>query len=243
MAKLEDIDTKGSKPIIWIDDPISSLDGNHIFFVFSLLKSEIVDRNIFEQLFISTHNLEFLKYLKRLTGGIKLPNSKFQKYIRAFFLINRHEKIAQILAMPKYLKEYITEFNFLFEQVYKCTEIEAVDDSNYTLFYNFGNNARKFLEIYLYYKYPDASKDTEKLKKFFGTDPVPAILTDRINNEYSHLCGVFERGATPVEVPEMKKTADLIINKLKGDRDQYESLLKSINVEIKKEEPALGKMI
>lgn len=233
MAKLEDIDTKGSKPIIWIDDPISSLDGNHIFFVFSLLKSEIVDRNIFEQLFISTHNLDFLKYLKRLTGGFTPPNSKFQEYQRAFFLIYRHEEIAQILAMPKYLKEYITEFNFLFEQVYKCAEIETVDDTNYTLFYNFGNNARKFLEIYLYYKYPDYSKEIEKLKNFFGADPVPAILTDRINNEYSHLCGVFERGATPVEVPEMKKAANLIIAKLKTDKDQYEALLKSIDVEDK----------
>lgn len=232
MAKLEDIDTKGSKPIIWIDDPISSLDGNHIFFVFSLLKSEIIDRHIFEQLFISTHNLDFLKYLKRLKGGFKTPNSKFQEYQQAFFLINRQEKIAQILAMPKYLKEYITEFNFLFEQVYKCAVIETVDDTNYTVFYNFGNNARKFLEIYLYYKYPDASKDIVKLKKFFGTDPVPAILTDRINNEYSHLCGVFERGATPVEVPEMKKTANLIIEKVKSDKDQYKSLLKSIGVEL-----------
>lgn len=232
IAKLEDIDTKGSKPIIWIDDPISSLDGNHIFFVFSLLKSEIVDKGIFEQLFISTHNLDFLKYLKRLTGGIKPPNAKFQEYQRAFFLINRHEKLSQILPMPKYLKEYITEFNFLFEQVYKCAEIESVDDSNYTVFYNFGNNARKFLEIYLYYKYPDASKDIEKLKKFFGADSVPAILTDRINNEYSHLCGVFERGATPVEVPEMKKTANLIIDKLKSDKDQFNSLLKSIGIEL-----------
>jgi wobble nucleotide-excising tRNase len=232
MAKLEDIDTKGSKPIIWIDDPISSLDGNHIFFIFSILKSEIVDKSIFEQLFISTHNLDFLKYLKRLTGGIKPPNSKFQEYQRAFFLINRNEKISQILPMPKYLKEYITEFNFLFEQVYKCAEIHSVDDSNYTVFYNFGNNARKFLEIYLYYKYPDSSKDIEKLKKFFGTDQVPAILTDRINNEYSHLCGVFERGATPVEVPEMKKTANLIIERLKADEDQFNSLLKSIGIEI-----------
>ena len=232
MAKLEDIDTKGSKPIIWIDDPISSLDGNHIFFIFSILKSEIVDRNIFEQLFISTHNLDFLKYLKRLTGGIKPPNSKFQEYQRAFFLINRNEKISQILPMPKYLKEYITEFNFLFEQVYKCAEIETIDDTNYTVFYNFGNNARKFLEIYLYYKYPDASKDIEKLKKFFGPDQVPAILTERINNEYSHLCGVFERGATPVEVPEMKKTANLIIEKLKADEDQFNSFLKSIGIEI-----------
>ncbi|MEA3273350.1 MAG: AAA family ATPase, partial [Patescibacteria group bacterium] len=193
MAKLEDIDTKGSKPIIWIDDPVSSLDGNHVFFVYSLLKTGIVDTAVFEQLFVSTHNLDFLKYLKRLTGGVKPPDSKFKEFRRAFFIVSRTDKISELLPMPKYLKEYITEFNFLFEQVYKCSEIDVITDTNYTLFYNFGNNARKFLEIYLYYKYPDASKDIEKYKKFFGPDSVPAILTDRINNEYSHLCGIFER--------------------------------------------------
>lgn len=57
------------------------------------------------------------------------------------------------------------------------------------------------------------------------------MLTDRINNEYSHLCGVFERGSTPVEVPEMKTAAQLIINRLKIDNDQYISLLQSVGVE------------
>ncbi|RAY62996.1 AAA family ATPase, partial [Enterobacter kobei] len=42
LAKLDDIETRDSKPIIWIDDPISSLDGNHIFFIYSLLNAEIV---------------------------------------------------------------------------------------------------------------------------------------------------------------------------------------------------------
>ena len=60
MAKLEDVDTKGSTPIIWIDDPISSLDSNHIFFVYSLINAEIFTRQEFEQIFISTHNLDFL---------------------------------------------------------------------------------------------------------------------------------------------------------------------------------------
>lgn len=226
MAKLEDVETKGSKPIIWIDDPISSLDGNHIFFIYSLIKSEIVEKALFEQLFVSTHNLDFLKYLKRLNKG----------YECAYFLINRKDKTSDILAMPKYLKEFITEFNFLFEQIYKCSKIDHVDDSNYTLFYNFGNNSRKFLEIFLYYKYPDSGKDIEKMKKFFGDESIPSILTERVNNEYSHLSGAFERGSTPIEVPEMKKTAELIITKLKSDRDQYEALLKSIGVELVQEE-------
>jgi wobble nucleotide-excising tRNase len=230
LAKLEDVDTKGTKPIIWIDDPISSLDGNHIFFVYSLLNAEIVSKANFAQFFISTHNLDFLKYLKRLNGKFLNQNSKLQEYGKAYFVVYRQDKISTINLMPKYLKEYITEFNYLFHQIYKCASIEVVDDTNYTTFYNFGNNARKFLEIYLYYKYPDASSDFEKLQRFFGGEKIPSVLTDRINNEYSHLSSVFERGATPVEVPEMKTVAQKILDKLKTDEDQYGALLQSVGV-------------
>ncbi|EHB5215272.1 AAA family ATPase, partial [Campylobacter coli] len=66
VASLEDANTKDKNPIIWIDDPISSLDNNHIFFIFSVIENEIVRKNSFEQFFISTHNLDFLKYIKRL---------------------------------------------------------------------------------------------------------------------------------------------------------------------------------
>lgn len=236
IAKLDDIETKGNQPIIWIDDPISSLDSNHIFFIYSLINSEILthekDRpERYKQLFISTHNLHFLKYLKRLPGAAQdeRKNEKNKEY--RHFVIERQDSSSTIKLMPRYLREYVTEFNYLFEQIYKCATIEMVNDQNYTTFYNFGNNTRKFLEIYLYYKYPDHRKEEEKLEHFFGEGKVPVILTDRINNEYSHLAGVFERGATPVEAPEMKKTATFIIEKIQEkDPDQYKALLQSIGV-------------
>lgn len=228
LAKLDDIDTKDSKPIIWIDDPISSLDGNHIFFLYSLLNAEIVSGGRFEQLFVSTHNLDFLKYLKRLNGKFVDVDGKQKDYQKGYFVVARHDKLSTIQLMPKYLKEYVTEFNYLFHQIHKCAAIAAIDDTNYVTFYNFSNNARKFFEIYLYYKYPDQGMTEETLRLFFGEERIPAVLIDRINNEYSHLAGVFERGSTPVEVPEMQTAAQLIIERLKKDEDQYSALLKSI---------------
>ena len=228
LAKFDDIDTKGSKPIIWIDDPISSLDGNHIFFIYSLLNAEIVSVGKFEQLFVSTHSLDFLKYLKRLTGKFTASDGKQKDYQKSYFVVVRHDMLSTIQVMPKYLKEYVTEFNFLFHQIFKCASIAVVNDTNYVTFYNFSNNARKFFEIYLYYKYPDQGMSEETLRLFFGEERVPAVLVDRINNEYSHLAGVFERGSTPVEVPEMQTAARLIIERLKKDEGQYSALLKSI---------------
>lgn len=228
MAKLEDIDTKGSKPIIWIDDPISSLDSNHIFFIYSLINEKIVNSHNFGQLFISTHNLDFLKYLRKVDGEFLNSSGKVQNYQKEYFLISRVNDTSKISIMPKYLKEYVTEFNYLFHQIYKCSVIEVIDDSNYTTFYNFGNNARKFFEIYLYYKYPDKGMTEETINMFFDGDNIPALLIDRINNEYSHLCGVFERGSSPVEVPEMQLAAKRIITKLSEDREQFIGLLKSV---------------
>ena len=232
MAKLEDYETKDSKPIIWIDDPISSLDGNHIFFIYSLINSEIALKKQYSQLFVSTHDLNFLKYLKRLPGAAFRTDTAEHKRKVQYLIVQRIGEYSTINQMPDYLREYVTEFNYLFDQIYKCSELEVIDGSNYTTFYNFGNNARKFFEIYLYYRYPDSSSDSEKLEKFFGEGQIPQLLIDRINNEYSHMCGVFERGAIPVDVPEMKTSADLIIKKLKEDEDQFAALLKSIGKEV-----------
>ena len=131
--------------------------------------------------------------------------------------------------MPDYLEKFVTEFNFLFSEIYKCSGITEVNEKNYVHFYNFGNNARKFLEILLFYYYPDDTKPLDKLEKFFGKGLVPACLTDRINNEYSHLVGIFERGQQPIEVPEMQKTAKLIVETMQRKHpDQYYALLRSI---------------
>ena len=85
------------------------------------------------------------------------------------------------------------------------------------MFYNFGNNARKFIEIYLSYKYPDAqsNQNDKKLAKFFG-DSIASSLTERFYHEYSHLSGSFERGQTPVNSPEIKKIAVNILQKIKA---------------------------
>lgn len=230
IAKLDDVETSTYKPIIFIDDPISSLDSNHIFYIYSLINSELFCENRFEQIFISTHNLEFLKYLKKLQ---KSKNSK-----REYFIINRNKENTEILLMPDYMKSYVTEFNYLFHQIYKCANASLVDDSNYHIFYNFGNNARKFLEVLLFYKYPSNQGDerkanTYRLKQYFDNDNQVVSLTERINNEYSHLEEIFTRSENIIEgnVEEMNKVAQFILKKIKEkDTEQYNALLESVGV-------------
>jgi wobble nucleotide-excising tRNase len=231
MARLEDVTASGKSLIVYIDDPISSLDSNHIFFVYSLVHSAMeranAAGNAWKQVFISTHNLDFLKMLKRLPEGRSKQHS-------AHFMITATKGGSAITPMPVYLRNYVTEFNFLFEQICLCST-SATTPEEHNCFYNFGNNMRKFLEAYLFFKYPfatlnpDADNDT-RIAKFFGDGQSDAMV-QRIINEYSHLQGAFDRGMQPIDRSEIAKVADFVLAKIKEkDPDQYQSLLMSVGL-------------
>lgn len=235
MAKLQDVETAGKDVTVYIDDPISSLDNNHVFFVYSLIESVIAapvrtpnQPNSFRyrQLFISTHNLDFFKYLKSLS----YPYDKAARLDRrAFFLVERLGERSNLVKMPTYLQEYQTEFIYLFHQIFRC-QAELVGDRDYEVYYSFGNNLRKFLEAYLFYKYPyHGTKQEERLTLFFGGDASAVEVNTRISNELSHLAGIFERGMRPIDVPEIPRLAKYVLDTIwSKDQDQYNSLMKSI---------------
>ena len=221
MAKLEDVETTGSNPIIWIDDPISSLDGNHIFFVYSLIDSEIISKKRYEQIFVSTHSLEFLKCLSRL--GDRRDNN------HAYFLVERQNQSSTICTMPEYIKKFFTEFNYLFRVIYKCAYPENFNETSLSYFYSFGNNARRFLEIYLYYKYPRPNLILDERIKLFFEDGNSAKHVNRLINEYSH-SKILEGGISPNE-NEIQTVARIIIDKLKkSDMKQFIELCKSVGI-------------
>lgn len=231
LARIQDDLDQDKKPIIWIDDPICSLDSNHIFFIYSLINEKICGLKKFSQLFISTHNLEFLKYLKRLDKSFH-NNGATPSLKISHFLIQRTENNSTISKMPNYLSEYATEFNYLFNQIHTCASTNILSDENHSFFYNFSNNARKFIEIYSFYKFPTFFQEDDERLKAFWNDEIYRLFIGRVNNEYSHCAGVLERGMSLMDVPEMHRVAKAIIQKVKEDTQQYNALLESINIDI-----------
>jgi wobble nucleotide-excising tRNase len=225
IAKMED-ELNNHKLIIYIDDPISSLDSNHVFFMFSLIDSVIAQPKNYTQLFVSTHNLDFLKYLKRITS----PDGR--KNI-AHFLIKREQKQgnkrSMLIPMPDHLKRYSTEFNYLFEQIYsiyKEGDGQTAPEINYSQSYNLPNNLRKFLECYLFFKYPNNEKPLNNLEKLFDGH-VPSLI-NRIVNENSHLTHI-DRAWKPMDVDEIETCAKLVIEKIKEiDPSQFDALVASL---------------
>lgn len=215
MAKLKDI-PKDQQPIIWIDDPISSLDSNHIFYIFGLIESEIIRPNTYKQLFVSTHNLDFLKYLLR----IRCP-----KRHRQLLVLEFDGKRTLIKKMPKYMEEFASEFNYLFHQI-----VQAAVSDNEAKCLAFPNEARKFLELFLRFKYPNPSlKESQLYEKFFSKRVQDYKTVNRLINEDSHYKGRFEKALRPIYRPEQKKIANAILcNICENDQNQFDALMKSI---------------
>ena len=217
LATIKDYE-KTDNLILWIDDPISSLDNNQIFFTFGAIDKIIIEHK-YNQIFISTHTLDFLKYLKRL---------KNEKTEVEYFLVEREIKqdsiTSKIRKMPSYLKEYVTEFHYLFNEIYKVANSQECCLLNtYNQLYNIPNNMRKFLEYYLFYRYPDNKEPLKNLGKIFNIEESSSI--NRIINENSHLTFV-DRGWKPFEIPEIQTVARIILEKIKEkDEEQYNALL------------------
>ena len=131
--------------------------------------------------------------------------------------------------MPTHLSNKVTEFVFLFEQIYRVAT-EDEHENNFSVFYNFPNIGRKFIETLLYFKYPDyKTKNDDKIINYFGDENAPFM--QRINNEYSHGEDRFDRTRNPINTCEFKHDARIILGALhRNDPEQFKSFLNNSNL-------------
>lgn len=225
IARLESLSTEEkSKTILFIDDPVSSLDDNNIFYIYNLIFC-LLEKKEFLQYFLSTHNLDFLKYTNRFSNKNKKDYYLIEKIKEAENVPSK----SYIKKLPKHLSNKVTEFVFLFEQIYRVA-MEDEDENNFSVFYNFPNNGRKFIETLLYFKYPDyKTKNDDKIINYFGDENAPFI--QRINNEYSHGEDRFDRTRNPINTSEFKHDARIILGVLhRNDPEQFKSFLNNSNL-------------
>lgn len=231
---------KLSDVIIYIDDPISSLDSNNIFYIYSLIENVICKEKSYKQLFISTHNLEFFKYLRKLTIPKKRTNIKScsdpsctstkrnENGDISFYFINKENNVSKLDVLPNYLRKYNTEFNYLFSQIWNCAQ--TTTDLSPDQIYNFSNNMRKFFEVYNYFKYPSDQDKSAFREKFFDAENNlnHFKLVDRIANEYSHAEEIFDRTMRPISSQEMIEVSRFILERLRvNDEIQFNALVQS----------------
>lgn len=220
-AKLEETDFDFNNAVIFIDDPVSSLDSNHIFKVYAFINEKLKDCG---QFFITTHNFDFFNLLKDL-GKYDLKNKG------NFYLVkkikNQTGELSRIENLPNVLLRLKSEYNYLFSILKLFNELD--DKSNFDLLYLLPNILRRFFEAYLYMKYPDGKKFSSKAKIFLKDTNISNkqnIL--KLIDEYSHEENPEHSQKFP-DIMEVENAVSFILETIEEkDKEHYKALCESL---------------
>lgn len=185
LTKLEEFKPEQFKEaIVYIDDPISSLDSNHIFQITAAIKSFFLGQDEngawttkCKQLFISTHNFEFFHLMRELEP--KKPSRA------KLYLVKRVNGQASTLGnMPNSLARYSSEYHFLFQVIHRFHT--APDKTDHEVLMLLPNAVRRFVELYTYSRLPGVFKESvdQRTEELFGEERAKRIL--KVFHYFSH---------------------------------------------------------
>lgn len=213
---LKDKDFNIKEGILVIDDPVSSLDSNSLFQAFAFLKNSVQDA---KQIFILTHNFDFLRLLLNWTKNIR--NSIGQK---GYFMIKNKDsqngRIAFISELDKTLQDHESEYHYLFKLLYMFKS-----DGTIASVYHIPNIARKALETFLMFRVPNNEKyyrKLESLKDKFDENKLTAIY--KFTNNESHITG---KGFDPSLVLETQKNVKYLLDMIKTTFPEHYKILEN----------------
>ncbi|MET3828531.1 wobble nucleotide-excising tRNase [Sphingomonas sp. PvP055] len=200
IVQLGDHEFDVGEGIVVIDDPISSLDSSAIYQAFACLKNAV--RNA-KQVFLLTHNFEFLKLLLNWLESARRHTSHYMIVCAE----TATDRVATIIQLDRLLVEHQTEYQFLFKTLHRFES-----DGTIASCYHMPNVARKLLETFLEFHYPSSEKLYKKLDTVkFDEDKKAAIY--KFTNDNSHFTG---KGFDPAIVAESQKNVKYLLEMIKA---------------------------
>ncbi|WP_368649866.1 AAA family ATPase [Brucella intermedia] len=199
LVQLKDRDFDLAEGVVVIDDPISSLDSAAIYQAFSFLKNETQNAR---QLFILTHNYEFLRLVLNWFQNMPSKLRKQCSYSMVLCSETENGRSARLAPLDKLLIEHATEYHYLFKVLHTFQS-----DGTILSCYHVPNTARKVLETFLDFYLPSNKSLYQKLEdlKF---DPHKKTAIYKFANDLSHFTG---KGFDPALVTETQKNTAYLL--------------------------------
>jgi wobble nucleotide-excising tRNase len=195
MTRLEDKNTKLKDTIVYLDDPISSLDSNHIFNIYAFIKTKL---SSCKQLFISTHNSEFFNIIKDWYDDHKNNKSLFIIERTANASVDKSYLKNIPLLMDKYKSEYVYLFSVI-------NDFKNGPSMDFQMLYNLPNIMRRFLEAYTSFKIPK-SAGLEKKLRILIEDPIKLERINKFVQQNSHTSSIN----SGIKFPNLTEVTDII---------------------------------
>ena len=231
LKSLEDRDFDLSKGIVVIDDPVSSLDANSLFSAFGYMKE---CTKACHQLIILTHNFSFFRQVKNWFHHLKGQNRKNIEIrpARFYSILTTHaegERTAILSSIDPLLEQFESEYHFLFRQIYDLAN-SATASTQLADLYGVPNMARRLLETFMSYRFPDAAGDLFKRFERCDFDMEKKTTILRLLNTYSHSGGIMEPEHDPYVLAETQAVLLTILELIESvDNDHYQGMVKLLN--------------
>lgn len=206
---------------IFIDDPISSLDANHLFNTYALIKTQLA---CCRQLFISTHSFEFYNLIREWVAAdeekdTKKPQADWKKW--SVFLVKRTDDGKEVLEeIPKELLKFKSEYHYLFSTLYYFDKAGA---GNFDCLLSLPNVVRRFMEAFAGIMIPLSTGLKGKMERIFA-DEVERERVWKFINHYSHNTTIT-RSLTIPDTSECKAVVQACLKAVQDwDADYFKDL-------------------
>jgi wobble nucleotide-excising tRNase len=209
-----------SETIVVIDDPVSSLDANHLFYTYALIRNEIGNC---KQLFLFTHNFELFNLIKEWAhdeeGGKMADYEKWKDWC-AFLIARADSGASRIEKVPPQLIRFNSEYLYLFSELYRFSSDPT---GAFDRLFSLPNVVRRFMEAFGGIMIPKSQALRKKMSRLFS-DPVECERVLKFINQYSHQTTVI-RSLTIPDASECRAVVSACLNAVRSwDADYYRDL-------------------
>lgn len=220
LKSLEDHRSKLEETIVVIDDPVSSLDATAMFTAFGFIKERTETA---KQIIVLTHDFSFFNLVKGWFSHV--PDSRNRsRYYSMTSLMNAYGKCATVTVMDRLLKDFASEYQYLFHLVKKGAAAEGKELSE---FYGLPNVGRRLLEHFIAFKFPGGHGKENLIDrmKMLGMDAKTLALLNRFLNIHSHGDGIASPEHDLNLLAETPKVMQVIVEVMRiEDREHVERL-------------------
>ena len=227
LKSLQDKTFELTEGIVVIDDPVSSLDANALFSAFSYMKDRT---KLCGELIVFTHSFPFFRLVKNWFHHL----NKYQKKLKLgaqparFFQLRsrRHvngSRTSQLSPLDRLLEEHESEYQYLFKRVYE--EAHRSDVNSLEHHYGLPNVARRPIEAFLAFRFPDISGDLGRRFERVNFDNARKTRILRLLNTYSHAGAITEPEHDLSLLAETQPVLNDVLEMMKTvDKEHYEGL-------------------
>lgn len=215
---LSTIESEGRKLkdlIIVVDDPVSSLDTRALNFACTLVRNRLSGAC---QLFILTHNQQCLnEFGKSWRSKARQVDGKEATATLLFIDVkiprDGTKRVASLVKLSKLLREYESEYHFLFSHVLQFTQ-SANDHYDYA--YMMPNVLRRVLDVFLAFKCPGGSglagKIEEICRQYPDLDRDRIVALERLAQVESHSDNLDDLiGFSSMTLEETKQATEALL--------------------------------